>query len=113
MGRLKVRRLQASAAEAECLMKAMASRPRLMILCELLVGERTVTELQGAVGLAMSAVSQHLAKLREAEIVATRRESQTIYYSLSSEPARRLLSSLYEIYCGPASAANRQQRRKS
>lgn len=94
-------------------MKAMASRPRLMILCELLGGERTVTELQQAVGLAMSAVSQHLAKLREAEIVETRRESQTIYYSLSSEAARRILSSLYEIYCGPGAAANNKQRRKS
>lgn len=105
--------MQASAAEAESLMKAMASRPRLMILCELLAGERTVTELQLAAGLAMSAVSQHLAKLREAEIVATRRELQTIYYSLSSEPARRLLASVYEIYCGPASAASKQPRRVS
>ena len=94
-------------------MKAMASRPRLMILCELLAGERTVTELQQAVGLAMSAVSQHLAKLREAEIVATRRESQTIYYSLSSPAARRLLSSLYEIFCSPTAAVKNNQRRKS
>ncbi len=92
-------------------MKAMASRPRLMILCELLGGERTVTELQQAVGLAMSAVSQHLAKLREAEIVETRRESQTIYYSLSSEAAKRLLSSLYEIYCSREPAANKQRRK--
>jgi len=110
---MQIRQLQASAAQAEGLMKAMASRPRLMILCELVGGERTVTELQQAVGLAMSAVSQHLAKLREAEIVETRRESQTIYYSLSSKPARRLLSTLYEIYCGPGAAANNKQRRTS
>jgi DNA-binding transcriptional ArsR family regulator len=103
---MKAQRLQASAAEAESLMKAMASRPRLMILCE-----RTVTQLQLAVGLAMSPVSQHLAKLREVEMVATRRESQTIYYSLSSPAALRILSTLYEIYCGPAVAAKIKQRR--
>ena len=73
-----------------------------MILCELLDGERTVTELHIAVGLAMSAVSQHLAKLREEGIVATRRESQTIYYSLASEAAEKMLAVLYEIFCAPA-----------
>ena len=102
---MKLEKLQTQAGEAESLLKAMASRPRLMILCELFSGERTVTELQHAVGLAMSAVSQHLAKLREAEIVETRRESRTIYYSLSSSAAKEVLSSLYAIFCGPKRAA--------
>ena len=110
---MKLEKLQTQAGEAEGLLKAMASRPRLMILCELFSGERTVTELQHAVGLAMSAVSQHLAKLREAEIVATRRESQTIYYSLSSAAAKDVLSSLYAIFCGPKRAAKLNQRNKS
>jgi ArsR family transcriptional regulator, virulence genes transcriptional regulator len=110
---MKLERLQSQAAEAEWLLKAMASRPRLMILCELLGGERTVTELRQAVGLAMSAVSQHLAKLREAEIVRTRRESQTIYYSLSSPAAERLLNSLYEIFCDPKVADKEQKRRRA
>jgi ArsR family transcriptional regulator, virulence genes transcriptional regulator len=110
---MKLEKLQARAAEAENLLKAMASRPRLMILCELLGGERTVTELQHAVGLAMSAVSQHLAKLREAEIVRTRRESQTIYYSLSSEAAKGVLSSLYKVFCGAEAPARSKQRRGS
>jgi ArsR family transcriptional regulator, virulence genes transcriptional regulator len=110
---MKLESLQSQAGAAEILLKAMASQPRLMILCELLAGERTVTELQQAVGLAMSAVSQHLAKLREAHIVETRRESQTIYYSLSSEAAKNLLASLYDIFCGPKTARRSNQRRKS
>jgi ArsR family transcriptional regulator, virulence genes transcriptional regulator len=96
---MKLEKLQSQAGRAERLLKAMASQPRLMILCELVQGERTVTELQQAVGIAMSAVSQHLAKLREAEVVATRRESQTIYYSLSSDAVKELLGSLYTIFC--------------
>ena len=106
---MKLERLQTQAGEAENLLKAMASRPRLMILCELFAGERTVTELQGAVGLAMSAVSQHLARLREAEIVATRREAQTIYYSLSSAAAKDVLATLHQTFCAPKA----NQRRKS
>jgi len=94
---MNLAKLQSRVGAAEALLKAMASEPRLLILCELAGGERTVTELQEAVGIAMSAVSQHLAKLREAEIVTTRRESQTIHYSLASGAARRLLGSLYNI----------------
>lgn len=109
---MKLEKLQSQAGAAERLLKAMASRPRLMILCELLDGERTVTELQKAVGLAMSAVSQHLAKLREAEVVETRRESQTIYYSLSSDAVEELLRSLYSIFCAPT-AQSRVNRRKA
>ncbi len=87
------------AAEAEAFLKAMANRHRLMILCELHKGERSVTELQQAVGLAQSALSQHLAKLREEKIVATRRQSQTIFYNLADPTAARLIALLYEAYC--------------
>ena len=93
--------LQIRAGAAEKLLKAMASQPRLMILCELLKGERTVTALQQAVGLSMSAISQHLARLRADELVATRRESQTIYYSLESDRVRKLIDLLYQLYCAP------------
>ena len=106
---MKIEDLLAQSAAAEKLLKSVASQPRLMILCELLEGERTVTQLHEAVGLAMSAVSQHLAKLREAEIVATRRDAQTIFYSLASEPARALLATLYEIFCKPRSVAGNQK----
>lgn len=108
---MNLEKLQSRAGEAEALLKAMANQARLMILCELLDGERTVTELHRKVGLAMSAVSQHLAKLRDEGIVATRRESQTIYYSLASEPAEKMLTLLYEIFCAPSKTA-RQERNK-
>ena len=90
------------AGAAEKLLKAMASRPRLMILCELLKGERTVTALQQEVGLRMSAMSQHLARLRADQLVSTRRESQTIHYSITSAPAKTLIATLYDLYCSPA-----------
>ena len=102
--------MQLRAGAAEKLLKAMASQPRLMILCELLKGERTVTELHQAVGLSMSAMSQHLARLREDELVATRRESQTIHYSLASEPAKTMIGTLYELFCSPAESAGRRPR---
>src|SRR5271157_555770 len=103
---MKLENLQLKAEEAERLLKAMASRPRLMILCELLKGERTVTALRQAVGLSMSAISQHLARLRADELVATRRESQTIHYSIASEPAKVVIGTLYELFCLPANAEN-------
>ena len=87
------------AAEAEAFLKAMANRHRLMILCELHKGERCVSELQQAIGLAQSALSQHLAKLREERLVATRRQSQTIFYSLADPTAARLIGLLYDAYC--------------
>ena len=93
--------LQSKAGAAEAMLKAVANRNRLVILCELLKGERSVGALQTAIGLSQSALSQHLARLREDELVATRRESQTIYYSLSSKPIARLIGLLYELYCAP------------
>jgi ArsR family transcriptional regulator, virulence genes transcriptional regulator len=102
---MKLENLQLKAGEAERLLKAMASRPRLMILCELLKGERTVTALHESVGLSMSAMSQHLARLRADELVSTRRESQTIFYSLADDGATRMLETLYSIYCSPTDAA--------
>jgi DNA-binding transcriptional ArsR family regulator len=98
---MKLEELQIRAGAAEKMLKAMASRPRLMILCELADGERTVTELSEAVGLSMSAVSQHLARLRGDALVATRRESQTIYYSLANDGAAKLLDTLYQVFCAP------------
>ncbi len=94
--------LQTKAGAAETLLKALANRNRLVILCELLKGERSVTALQNAVGLSQSALSQHLARLRADELVATRRESQVIHYSLASDHVRRLIGLLYELDCAPA-----------
>lgn len=94
------------AAEAESFLKTMANRHRLMILCELHKGERSVGALQQAVGLAQSAMSQHLAKLREEKIVATRRQSQTIFYSLADPNAERLVALLYDAFCKSACPAD-------
>lgn len=93
--------LAPKAAEAESFLKALANRHRLMVLCELHKGERSVTQLQEAVGLSQSSLSQHLARLREDELVETRRASQTIYYSLADENVSRIIGLLYEMFCAP------------
>jgi len=91
--------LTAKAAEAARLLTALANESRLAILCELVEGERSVGRLVEAVGLTQSALSQHLAKLRAAGIVATRRNAQTIYYRLASEAAGSVMTTLADIYC--------------
>jgi DNA-binding transcriptional ArsR family regulator len=107
---MNLKQLQTKAGAAEALLKAAANRNRLVILCELLGGEKSVSALQAAVGLSQSALSQHLARLREDDLVATRRESQAIYYSLASDHVTRLIGLLYELYCTPAGAAKTVQR---
>lgn len=77
----------------------VANAKRLLILCELAKGERSVGSLQAAVGLSQSALSQHLAKLREAGMVETRRESQTIYYRIADPELEVLMAALYEAFC--------------
>jgi DNA-binding transcriptional ArsR family regulator len=96
--------LQSKAETVEALLKSVGNRNRLIVLCELLKGERSFGALLPAIGLSQSALSQHLARLRADGIVATRRESQTIHYSLASEKVSRLIGLLYELYCAPACA---------
>lgn len=91
--------LAPKAQEAESFLKALANRHRLMVLCELHKGELSVTRLQGAIGLSQSSLSQHLARLREDGLVRTRRESQTIYYSLANADVSRFIGLLYEMFC--------------
>lgn len=105
--------LEPKAAEAEAFLKAMANRHRLMILCELHSGERSVGALQDAIGLSQSALSQHLARLRADELVQTRRESQTIFYSLANPNVARLIHVLHDLYCGPDAASTKTRRRRS
>ena len=81
------------------LLKAMSNKWRLMILCHLTEGEKTVGELQGLLGLAQSAVSQHLAILRRENIVQSRKQAQSISYSLSGEEAIRVMTTLHEVFC--------------
>ncbi len=91
--------LAPKAAQAESFLKALANRHRLMVLCELHKGEHSVSRLQEAVGLSQSSLSQHLARLREDKLVKTRRESQTIYYSLADQNVSRFIALLYELFC--------------
>lgn len=91
----------AKAGEAAALLKALAHEARLMVLCQLLDGEYSAGALQKASGLSQSALSQHLARLREEGLVATRREAQTIYYRLADPNVARVLDTLAAIYCPP------------
>jgi DNA-binding transcriptional ArsR family regulator len=97
-----VENMRRHAADAAGLMKALGNESRLLILCVLAEGERSVGELNDVVSLSQSALSQQLARLRAQGLVSTRRESQTIYYSLADGPANRVIHLLHEIFCAPA-----------
>ena len=94
--------LHSKAGMAARFLKQLANASRLAILCELVEGERSVGELAAVVGLSQSALSQHLARLRGAGLVATRREAQTIHYSHADPGVTRIIGVLYELYCRPA-----------
>ncbi|MBT8109489.1 MAG: metalloregulator ArsR/SmtB family transcription factor [Gammaproteobacteria bacterium] len=87
------------AAHAVELLKAMANEWRLMILCQLSEGEKTVSELQDILGLSQSALSQHLAVLRRERIVRSRKEAQSVSYSLSGDDATKVMRTLHEVFC--------------
>ena len=96
---MEIEQLAPRAVEAESFLKAMASRHRLMILCELHEGELSVTQLQEALGLSQSSLSQHLARLRADGLVKTRRVSQTIFYRIDNPKVSRMMQALYESFC--------------
>lgn len=91
--------MQKHARAAANLLKKMGNEYRLLVLCSLINGERSVGELNDMMPLSQSALSQHLASLREAGLVKTRRESQTIYYSLCGDDAIKVIGVLQSIYC--------------
>jgi ArsR family transcriptional regulator, virulence genes transcriptional regulator len=86
-------------ADAAAMMRALSHEARLRVLCDLVGGERMAGELVERSGLSQSALSQHLAKLREEGLVATRREGQSVFYRIADPRAARILGVLYEIYC--------------
>lgn len=88
------------AAHAAALLKSLAHPARLQVLCRLVEGEAPVPELQALTGLSASALSQHLAVLRALDIVATRRQSQSIHYRMIEGPALGVLQALHAAYCG-------------
>ncbi|MCC6717562.1 MAG: helix-turn-helix transcriptional regulator [Acetobacteraceae bacterium] len=91
--------LSAAADSATDLLKALGHPRRLMILCQLVGGERSVGELASLMGVRDSTVSQHLALLRRDGVVQARRDGQTIWYAIASTPAQRVLETLSAIYC--------------
>lgn len=96
--------MQRNARKASALLKALANERRLLILCHLAGGEKSVSELGELVGLGQSALSQHLARLRRDHLVVTRRAAQTIYYSLSGHEVGAIMETLYNLYCEPVKA---------
>lgn len=87
------------ARDAAHLLKALANEHRLLILCHLADGEKSVSELNERVPLSQSALSQHLSVLRRDGLVETRRESQNIFYRLAEGPANRVVATLHDVYC--------------
>lgn len=97
---LQLRRLQAKAGDAARVLRLLANERRLLILCELAGGERPAGALAGKAGLSQSALSQHLAKMREEKLVATRRDGQTVYYRIADRRLAKLLPTLKDVFCG-------------
>ncbi|WP_026971667.1 ArsR/SmtB family transcription factor [Aliagarivorans marinus] len=96
---MDIEQMQSNAGDALKLLKALANESRLFILCHLVEGELTVSQLNERVPLSQSALSQHLAWLRKDNLVTTRKQAQTIYYSLASDEAKAVLETLHGLYC--------------
>ncbi len=108
--------MAAAADQASDLLRSLGNRHRLLILCQLTEGERSVGDLAGFLKLRDSTVSQHLSLLRRDGLVRARRDGQTIWYSIASSSARRVLETLFEIFCKPVpvcASPGRQPRRQA
>ncbi len=106
--KIKIENMEAAADRASELLKALSNRHRLLIICQLIDNERSVGELADSLELRDSTVSQHLALLRKDGLVTARRDAQTIYYSIASDPAREVLKTLYQVFCPPSRPADRK-----
>lgn len=91
--------MQEHAADAAALLRSLGNEQRLMILCQLVEEELGVGALLSRMSLSQSALSQHLAVLRDANLVQTRREGQQVFYSIAPGPAKAVLSTLHSLYC--------------
>ncbi len=95
-------KLSRSSRRASQFLKALANENRLMLLCVLSEGEYSVTEMEEILGMRQPAISQQLARLREDQLVVTRRDGKLIYYSLASEEARDVMQVIYRHFCSTA-----------
>jgi DNA-binding transcriptional ArsR family regulator len=103
---LDLERMLANAGQATDLLKALANPHRLILLCHLSRDELCVGELRARIGISQSALSQHLARLRDDRLVATRREARTIYYRIARNEVRQIIALLYELYCDDSPGKN-------
>ena len=101
--KVSVESMQEQAGKAQRLLTAMANEKRLLILCQLIDGERSVNDIAELLGARQSTISQHLALLRRDGFVQARRDGQTQFYSLKGDDARSVIETLYTLYCVPAS----------
>lgn len=99
--KLDMAMLERNAERAATLLRSIGSKWRLLVLCQLVKGEKSVGELERIIGLSQSALSQHLTVLRRNNLVQTRRSAQMIFYSLNGSEVTAVLSTLYALYCGP------------
>jgi ArsR family transcriptional regulator, virulence genes transcriptional regulator len=100
----QVKQLTNKASHAAVVLKSISNKWRLLILCQLVKGEKSVGELLGVITLSQSALSQHLAVLRKNKLVKTRRDAQAIFYSIRGSEVPAILTALYDLYCAPANA---------
>ncbi|MEG3660448.1 metalloregulator ArsR/SmtB family transcription factor [Celeribacter halophilus] len=100
--------MMSNACEASQLLKALSHEGRLMILCHLVTGEKSVTELEELLSARQAAVSQQLARLRLEGLVTPRREGKAIYYSLTDDRPKRILELIHDIYCSDDGAKQAQ-----
>ena len=99
--------MRCKAEEATAFLKALAHEGRLMILCHLATGEKSVSELETLIGVAQATVSQQLARLRHAGFVESRRSGKEVIYSLSDGPVLEMIGNLYDIFCAPGGPGGR------
>jgi DNA-binding transcriptional ArsR family regulator len=92
-------KMHSSAADVSDLLKLLGHPDRLMVLCQLKFGEQSVGELSRNLGIKQSPLSQHLARMRHEGVVSSRREAQTMYYSIADRKVAQVISVLYELYC--------------
>ena len=103
----EVKRMMKNAQRATDFLKALANENRLLFLCLLAEGEKSVTELESSLNLRQPTVSQQLGRLRAENLVKTRRDGKVIYYSLASEEARQVIGLVYQLFCRTKSGKNK------
>jgi DNA-binding transcriptional ArsR family regulator len=100
-GEFDLEQMTHAADKASALMKTLGHKGRLMVLCQLASGEKSVGDLSELLGIPQSPLSQHLSRMRKEGLVSTRREAQTIFYSLAADEAGKIIECLYGLYCAP------------